>query len=51
MTRILAIYGSPRRQGNTATLLKRAVSGAIDAGAEVNEISLRDLKMSPCLEI
>jgi hypothetical protein len=51
MAKILAIYGSPRRQGNTAALLKRAVSGALDAGAEVNEISLRDLKMSPCLEI
>jgi multimeric flavodoxin WrbA len=51
MAQILAVYGSPRRQGNTATLLKRAVSGAVDAGAKVNEISLRDLKMSPCLEI
>jgi len=51
MTRILAIYGSPRLQGNTATLLKRAVSGAIDAGAEVDEMSLRDSKMLPCLEI
>ena len=51
MAQILAVYGSPRRQGNTATLLKRAVSGAVDAGAQVNEINLRDLKMSPCLEI
>jgi len=51
MAQILAVYGSPRRQGNTATLLKRAVSGAVDAGAQVNEITLRDLKMSPCLEI
>jgi multimeric flavodoxin WrbA len=51
MAQILALYGSPRRQGNTATLLKRAVSGAVDAGAEVNEIRLRDLKISPCLEI
>ena len=51
MVKILAIYGSPRRQGNTATLLKHSVKGAIEAGAEVNEIILRDLKMSPCLEI
>jgi len=51
MPQILAIYGSPRRQGNTATLLKHAVQGAVDAGAQVNEIILRDLKMSPCLEI
>ena len=51
MARILAIYGSPRRRGNTATLLKHAVQGAVDAGAQVNEIILRDLKISPCLEI
>jgi len=51
MPQILAIYGSPRRRGNTATLLKHAVQGAVDAGAQVHEIVLRDLKMSPCLEI
>jgi multimeric flavodoxin WrbA len=49
--KIVAVYGSPRRQGNTATLLKKAVEGANDAGARVEEIVLRDLKMSPCLEI
>ena len=48
---ILAFYGSPRRNGNTATLLSKAVQGAREAGAEVKEIILRDLKMSPCLEI
>jgi multimeric flavodoxin WrbA len=51
MTTILAIYGSPRRKGNTSTLLKKAVEGAREAGATVEEIVLRDLKMSPCLEI
>jgi multimeric flavodoxin WrbA len=49
--RIVALYGSPRRRGNTASLLKRAVEGARDAGAQVEEIVLRDLKLSPCLEI
>ena len=49
--KIVAIYGSPRRKGNTATLLKRAVDGARDSGAQVSEIVLRDLKISPCLEI
>jgi multimeric flavodoxin WrbA len=48
---LTAIYGSPRRQGNTARLLQRAVAGARDAGAEVTEYVLRDLKISPCLEI
>ena len=51
MIKILAIYGSPRRKGNTSLLLKRSVQGAIEAGAEIEEIFLRDLKMSPCLEI
>jgi len=51
MAQILAIYGSPRRRGNTATLLRNAVQGAVDAGAKVDEIILRDLKISPCLEI
>ena len=51
MLKILAIYGSPRRKGNTALLLKKAVQGAKEAGAKVEEVVLRDLKMSPCLEI
>jgi len=51
MEKIAAIYGSPRREGNTASLLRRAVQGARDAGADVQEVILRDLKISPCLEI
>ena len=51
MIRLCAVYGSPRRKGNTSILLKKAVEGARDAGAEVNEIILRDKKISPCLEI
>jgi multimeric flavodoxin WrbA len=48
---ILALYGSPRRKGNTALLLDQAVQGAEEAGAAVEKIVLRDLKISPCLEI
>jgi multimeric flavodoxin WrbA len=51
MPKLTAIYGSPRRRGNTATLLKEAVRGAKEAGALVNEYMLRDVKISPCLEI
>ncbi|MDJ0666818.1 MAG: flavodoxin family protein [Desulfobacterales bacterium] len=51
MDRITAIYGSPRREGNTAALLSQAVAGARAQGLGVKEIFLRDLKMSPCLEI
>ena len=48
---IISIYGSPRRKGNTASLMKKAVQGARDGGASVEEFVLRDLKISPCLEI
>jgi multimeric flavodoxin WrbA len=51
MKKILAIYGSPRRKGNTTLLLNHAAQGALDTGAQVEKIVLRDLKMSPCLEI
>jgi len=49
--KILAIYGSPRREGNTSLLLQQEVAGARQAGAEVEEVVLRDLRMSPCLEL
>ncbi|MEE4164896.1 MAG: flavodoxin family protein [Desulfocapsaceae bacterium] len=51
MDRIIAIYGSPRRNGNSAALLKQAVAGARREGAHVEEVFLRDFKISPCLEI
>ncbi len=51
MAEILAFYGSPRRRGNSSTLLARTVEGVRSTGAEVEEIFLRDLTMSPCLEI
>lgn len=51
MVKIIAIYGSPRRDGNSARLLKRAVEGARQEGAEVEEVILRDYKISPCMEI
>lgn len=51
MARILAVYGSPRREGNTSLLLRQSVRGARESGADVEEVFLRDLRMSPCLEI
>lgn len=51
MAKITAIYGSPRRRGNTAILLQKSVQGARASGDVVDEFFLRDLKMSPCLEI
>jgi multimeric flavodoxin WrbA len=51
MVKIVAIYGSPRRDGNSAALLNQAVAGARQEGAHVEEVFLRDYKISPCLEI
>lgn len=51
MTDLVAIYGSPRRKGNTATLLQESVQGARQEGAEVSEYCLRDYRISPCLEL
>jgi multimeric flavodoxin WrbA len=49
--RVIGIYGSPRRGGNTELLLRELLRGSRDAGAEVEEIFLRELKITPCLEI
>jgi multimeric flavodoxin WrbA len=51
MGKILAVYGSPRRGGNSSMLLREAIRGAREAGAMVDELVIRDLKMSPCMEI
>lgn len=48
--KVLGIYGSPRRKGNSDVLLDKALEGAQSAGAEVTSIYARDLKMSGCLE-
>lgn len=51
MVYIAAVYGSPRRDGNSAILLDQAVEGARSQGAHVEEIFLRNYKISPCLEL
>lgn len=48
---VVAIHGSPRRHGNTSTLLDEAARGVTEHGCRVVEFRLRDLKLSPCLEI
>jgi len=48
--KVLAIYGSPRRGGNTDILLDEAVKGAESAGAEVSAVHCCDLKMAGCIE-
>jgi len=49
--KVLGIYGSPRRGGNTEALLKEFLRGCRESQAETEEIFLRDLKITPCLEI
>jgi multimeric flavodoxin WrbA len=49
--KIIGIWGSPRKGGNSELLLNAFLEGATEAGAEVERIALRELKISPCLEI
>ena len=48
--RVLVFMGSPRKNGNTATLLKSFITELDNNGAEVKTIFLHDKKISPCLE-
>lgn len=47
-TRLLAIAGSPRCDGNTDLLLREVLRGAESQGASVKAIFLRDLCIAPC---
>jgi multimeric flavodoxin WrbA len=49
LVRVLAISGSPRKNWNTATLLKNALEGAASRGAETELINLYDLNYKGCL--
>jgi multimeric flavodoxin WrbA len=48
MKRILAINGSPRKDRNTATLLKAVLEGAASCGASADLIHLYDLDYKGC---
>ncbi|MGB9712244.1 MAG: flavodoxin family protein [Dissulfurimicrobium sp.] len=50
MKKILAVMGSPRRDGNTNTILDRLIFGAKEAGVDCEKVDLNTLKMSPCIE-
>lgn len=47
--KILAFNGSPRRTGNTATMLEHAVNGAREKGAEVELFHLYTMRFSGCI--
>ncbi len=46
--KVIGIISSSKRNGNTATLVRRALEGAKDAGASVEEIFLPDYKLGFC---
>ncbi len=47
--KIMAFNGSPRKEWNTATLLKKSLEGASSQGAETELIHLYDLKYKGCI--
>ncbi|HRZ86407.1 MAG TPA: flavodoxin family protein [bacterium] len=47
--KIIAFNGSPRKEWNTATLLKKALEGAASKGAETELIHLYDLNYKGCV--
>lgn len=46
---IIAFNGSPRKNGNTSTIIKSMLKGAKAAGAETTEVRLHDIGMKGCL--
>jgi multimeric flavodoxin WrbA len=48
--KVLGIYGSPRKGGNSDRLLDRALEGAASSGAEIRSIFVRKLDFSGCKE-
>ena len=47
--KVIAINGSPRKNWNTDTLLKKTLEGAASAGAETEMVYLYDLKFRGCV--
>lgn len=48
MKKVVAIFGSPRADGNSDILLNHSIQGAEAGGAEVQKIVVRDLQIAPC---
>jgi multimeric flavodoxin WrbA len=48
--KVLGIYGSPRKGGNSDLLLDEALRGAADAGAEVKSVRCCDMDIGGCVE-
>ncbi len=50
MEKILLFYGSPRKDGNSDLLAKAFIKGAKEKGAEVEDMRLFSLNITPCIE-
>jgi multimeric flavodoxin WrbA len=48
--KVLGLFGSPRRGGNTDILLEEALKGAEKEGAKVERLYLSDFTITPCKE-
>src|SRR4030043_1736865 len=48
--KVLGIFGSPRRGGNTELLLEEALRGAEKEGAKVERLYLSEFTITPCKE-
>ena len=48
--RVLGLFGSPRRGGNTDLLLEEMLKGAEEAGAHIERTMISGLEFSPCIE-
>jgi len=47
--KVLAFNGSPRKEWNTGTLLKKAFEGAVSQSAKIELIHLYDLDYKGCI--
>jgi multimeric flavodoxin WrbA len=47
-TKIIVLFGSPRKKGNSATLARQVISGAETVGAEVESFYLHGMDIRPC---
>jgi multimeric flavodoxin WrbA len=50
MVLVIGLSGSPRREGNTETLLDSALEGAREEGAEAIKVPINELDMKGCQE-
>jgi multimeric flavodoxin WrbA len=46
--KVIGIVGSPRKEGNTATLVEKVLAGAAEAGAETKVYNLNELNIRGC---